>query len=178
MSLLTTGEVEDRSQAVAQQFFSNFRLSKECIHVFLSIVKNNELSTFFIINQLLREFPEVQLAVPKADFGTLEMKSYRYDMHTTLKVNKLGIPEPVSGEEVSPECFDIVLIPLLCFDQKGYRVGYGRGFYDRFLAHCKPSAKKIGLSLFPPVDIIDAPTAFDVPLDICIDPEQIHFFTR
>lgn len=177
MKALRAGQVDDKSQAIAEQFFRHFKLSEECIHIFLSITKNNEVNTFHFINQILREYPSVQIAVPKSNFTNGEMINIRYDLHTTLKVNKLGIPEPVKGESVDPSCFDIVLVPLLCFDKRGYRVGYGKGFYDRFLAKCKPGTRKIGLSLFPPVEEISDTADYDIRLDACIEPEQIHYFT-
>lgn len=175
MATLSHGEVEDRSQAVAKLFFENFKLNKEHIHIFLSIAKNNEINTWHIINKILREFPKVKIAVPKSDFSNGTISSFSYTTHTKLKVNKLGIPEPVSGEIIQPSQLDIVLIPLLCFDEKGYRVGYGKGFYDRFLPSCKPGVKKIGLSLFPSVAGISDTNEFDVKMDGCIHPAA---FTR
>lgn len=176
MNALTTGEVEDRSQAIAQIFFREFRLSEETIHLFLSIAKNNEINTYFIINKILKEFPKVKLAVPKSDFSNGVITSYAYDENTKLKVNKLGIPEPANGEIIVPENFDIILIPLLAFDKKGFRTGYGKGFYDRFLAKCKPGAKKIGLSMFPPIEHTDDLNEFDIPLDCCITPQEMITF--
>jgi len=176
MSELSSGEVEDRSQSIAEKFFREFKLSAECMHVFLTITRNNELNTFLFINKILREHQEVKLAAPKADFSTGSMVHYRYNLDTQLKVNKLGIPEPFSGEQVDSSCFDIVLVPMLCFDKKGFRVGYGKGFYDRFLAQCRPETKKIGLCLFEPVEEISDVDAFDVKLDYCIDPNHVHKF--
>lgn len=176
MAALPAGEVEDRSQAIAQLFFNEFKLTKECVHVFLSITKNNEVNTYFIINKILREFNEVKIAVPKSDFSNGKITSYSYDEHTKLKVNKLGIPEPTSGTLISPKKFDIVLVPLLAFDKKGFRVGYGKGFYDRLLAMCKPETLKIGLSLFQPLEEISDVREFDIKLNCCITPEQIYQF--
>jgi len=176
MAALTNGELEDRSQAIAKLFFENFKLMNEHIHVFLSIARNNEINTFHIINQILRQFPKVKIAVPKSDFTTGAITNYSYSAHTRLKVNKLGIPEPVSGEIIDPSQFDIVLVPLLCFDKEGYRVGYGKGFYDRFLPNCKPGVKKIGLSLFPPIEKISDTNDFDVKMDGCIEPGGLTLF--
>lgn len=178
MKSLSAGQVEDRSQAIASQFFRNFKLSEECLHIFLSITKNNEVNTFFFINQILKEYPNVKLAVPRSDFETGEMTHIRYDLHTKLKVNRLSIPEPVEGEIIDPSCFDMVLVPMLCFDMNGYRVGYGKGFYDRFLSKCRPETKKIGLCLFPPVDAIENVESFDIRLDAVVEPQKTHFFNR
>ena len=85
----------------------------------------------------------------------------------------LGHPEPTDNLFVSPQQIDLVLIPLLVFDQRGYRVGYGKGFYDRFLAQCRPDAQKIGLSLEPPVTVIDDVDDYDVALDGCVMPDGV-----
>lgn len=176
MATLTHGEVEDRSQAVAKLFFENFKLTNEQIHIFLPIAKNNEINTYHIINRILREFPNVKIAVPKSDFSNGTITNYSYSAHTKLKVNKFGIPEPVNGDIIEPGQFDIVLVPLLCFDKQGFRVGYGKGFYDRFLPNCKPGVKKIGLSLFPPIEKISDTNDFDVKMDGCIEPGGVIRF--
>jgi 5-formyltetrahydrofolate cyclo-ligase len=71
---------------------------------------------------------------------------------------------------------DMILIPLLAYDLQGNRVGYGKGFYDRFLAKCKPSVQKVGLSYFEPLDSIAGVDSFDVKLNACINPEKIWRF--
>lgn len=70
----------------------------------------------------------------------------------------------------------MVLIPLLAFDKKGYRVGYGKGFYDRFLADCRPDVVKVGLSVFEPIDEIADLNEFDIKMDFCITPNRVWQF--
>jgi 5-formyltetrahydrofolate cyclo-ligase len=176
MRSLPNGQVEDISQGLAADFFREVTLSNECLSIFLSIARNNEINTFHFINLIRKDFPEVKLAVPISDFSTGKMKHIRLHEHTTLKVNKLGIPEPVDGEVVEEKCFDIVIVPLLCFDKQGYRVGYGKGFYDRFLAACRPEVLKIGLSLFPPIERIADTDQHDIRMDIVLEPSEIHRF--
>jgi 5-formyltetrahydrofolate cyclo-ligase len=65
---------------------------------------------------------------------------------------------------------------MLAFDKQGYRVGYGKGFYDRYLKRCQPDVMKVGFSFFPPVDQIEDINANDVPLSYCITPHQIYAF--
>jgi len=67
-------------------------------------------------------------------------------------------------------------VPLLAVDKKGYRVGYGKGFYDKFLPSCKKECLKIGFSYFEPVDEITDKDQFDVPLELCITPHNIYVF--
>jgi 5-formyltetrahydrofolate cyclo-ligase len=79
---------------------------------------------------------------------------------------------------VNPEAIDTAIVPLLCFDERGYRVGYGKGYYDRFLAKCRPNCLKIGLSFFEPVENIDDINEYDIPLDLCIAPDRTITFSK
>ena len=72
----------------------------------------------------------------------------------------------------------MVLVPLLCFDRSGHRVGYGKGYYDRFLRKCRADCKKIGLSMFDPVDEITDAGESDVRLDLVITPTATVSFTN
>ena len=89
---------------------------------------------------------------------------------------RLGIPEPVSGIAILPEILDVVFVPLLAYDEKGHRIGYGKGFYDRFLKKCRPDTIFVGLSFFGPEPQIDF-EATDVPLHYCVTPEGILDFS-
>ena len=70
----------------------------------------------------------------------------------------------------------MVILPLLAFDQQGYRVGYGKGFYDKFLSGCREDCLKVGFSYFEPIETIDDCNEFDVPLDLCITPQNVYVF--
>ena len=65
---------------------------------------------------------------------------------------------------------------MLAFDTRGNRVGYGKGFYDRYLPACRPDCIKLGFSYFDPVDSVDDAHEFDVPLDLCITPNRTYVF--
>lgn len=67
-------------------------------------------------------------------------------------------------------------MPLLAYDKQGNRVGYGKGFYDKFLSQCKPNVVKIGLSFFEPEDLIEDIFENDVKLDVCITTLEIYNF--
>ena len=70
----------------------------------------------------------------------------------------------------------MILVPLLAYDLQGNRVGYGKGFYDRFLAKCNANVQKVGLSYFEPLDSIGDAESFDIKLNSCISPEKIWIF--
>jgi 5-formyltetrahydrofolate cyclo-ligase len=70
----------------------------------------------------------------------------------------------------------MILVPLLTFDLLGHRIGYGKGYYDRFLKLCRPTAQKIGISLFDPEDQLPAED-YDIKLTQVITPSQFYSFT-
>ncbi len=120
--------------------------------------------------------PELQVAYPRITADGQQMEAILTNEETTFRQNKFGTYEPETGEVISPEAFDIVLVPLLCFDKGGYRVGYGKGYYDRFLHDCDPACLKVGFSYFEPVDKIGDKHEFDVPLSHCMTPQSIYVF--
>lgn len=147
------------------------------IHIFLPIAGFKEVDTLVMIQYLHKEYPELQLCVPRTNFKARQMEHVRFEIESSiLKKNRLGIPEPIQGELIPDEQIDLVFVPLLAFDKKGNRVGYGKGFYDRFLAQCHPNTQKMGLSFFGPIDEISDVDPWDVKLDSCICPDQIWTF--
>ncbi len=167
-------EVQLRSERIAELFFEHFPLKEgQTVHVFLPIVKNNEVNTWPIIERLRLEHPEVRVAVPVTDVEQNVLTHHHLTDEAILVENPWGIPEPQNAQHILAPEVDVVLIPLLAFDKSGHRVGYGKGFYDRFLADCRPDVLKIGLSLEPPVESIADPNPFDVPLDAVVMPEEV-----
>jgi 5-formyltetrahydrofolate cyclo-ligase len=104
------------------------------------------------------------------------MKHYLHEEDMYFEINQYGIPEPVGGSEIMPEELDMVFVPLLGFDLQGNRVGYGKGYYDRFLSKCKDDVIKVGLSFLSPIDCIEDVDFFDKKLDFCITPERVYAF--
>ena len=156
-------------------FFREFsQFSGRIVHSFLPVKKRKEVDTWPIINHLVELGATV--TVPKAHVDLLQLTSHIYGDQMSLKENEWGVPEPDDGEMMPAEEIDLILLPLLSFDEKGYRVGYGKGFYDRYLEKCKPEILKIGLSFFPSVHQIVGTDEFDVRMDYCITPEKIYQF--
>jgi len=115
------------------------------------------------------------IVVPKVSKGTSTMTHILLQDNTVLKPSDYGVPEPLSGFEINPLQIDVVFVPLLAFDVVGNRLGYGGGFYDRFLSQCKPEAIFIGLSYFEPEEKI--PIALtDIPLHFCVTPNKVYKF--
>ncbi|MFC5271285.1 5-formyltetrahydrofolate cyclo-ligase [Adhaeribacter terreus] len=170
-------EAEKLSQRVCDLFFEGFAPTKpQVIHVFLPILKNREINTWPIIHRIWREFPACRIAVPVTNFQTQELEHYEILPETEIAENHWGIPEPVNALRVFEAEIDTVLMPLLAFDANGNRIGYGKGFYDQFLQHCRASVLKIGLSLLPPVPHQIPADDWDVPLDHCLTPKGRYDF--
>ena len=170
---------KDMSDRIAHQFFSSAHLplsSVSYLHVFLPIAHQNEVDTFPIIHQLRENYPSIRIVLSKTNFSTLSMTHYLYEATTVLKKNSYGIPEPEFGENVETALLDMVLVPLLLADRKGNRIGYGKGFYDRFLATCRPDCIKVGLSFEEPVEEIIS-EEHDVTIDFCVTPEKVNVLT-
>ncbi|MFP9100291.1 5-formyltetrahydrofolate cyclo-ligase [Flavobacterium sp. RHBU_24] len=171
---LSIAEVEEKSLEIANRLLHLAVWDKTYYHLFLTIENQKEVHTDVIQHILFGRDKEVVIA--RADFESCNMVHYLLTNNTKLVVSAYGIPEPIDGLEVPPEKIDVVFVPLLAFDTKGHRVGYGKGFYDRFLAACKPDVIKIGLSFFEAEHQDIACNDTDIPLDYCVTPERVYSF--
>lgn len=171
---LSESDIEERSLAIANQLLQLPVWYKTYFHVFLPIVEKKEVDTECLLHLLAGKDKEIVLS--KSDFETGKMLHYLLTENTKIKKNAYGIPEPVDGLEVPVSKIDVVFIPLLAFDKQGHRVGYGKGFYDMFLAECKPETLKIGLSFFEAEDAIEDAWEGDIRLNFCVTPKTIYRF--
>lgn len=137
-----------------------------------------EVNTDAIVDYMLFRNPGMQIAYPVCDFASYTMQAVIAMPGTLFVLNRYGTPEPElhGAQIIAPESIDLIIIPLLCFDKDGYRVGYGKGFYDKYLAHTRQDVIKVGLSYYEPIDKIEDRHEFDVPLDYCITPERMYEF--
>lgn len=170
---LSVRDVEELSQRLLDQFAQLDFSNVGSVHIFLPIEEKREPDTFLLIEWLAKMHPLIKIVVPKADFETALMSHHLYEGKEDLRKNKYNILEPQKGVLHTGD-IDLVVIPLLGFDRKGYRVGYGKGFYDRFLTGIE--TRKIGLSFFEPVDMIADVHEQDVRMDACITPGHLYTF--
>jgi 5-formyltetrahydrofolate cyclo-ligase len=173
---LTDPAYQHLNLMLCNRFFETVDLSRiKVLHMFLPIVKNKEPDTWPIINQLKAQFPAIRISIPKV-LENDSLSSYYYENPDQLTISAWGIPEPTRGTITDPQQIDAVLIPLLAFDKQGHRVGYGKGYYDKFLKSCRSDCSKIGLSFFPPETRIKNLITTDLPLDKVITPEEVYTF--
>lgn len=169
------------SDAIQERFFTWFSgvdlPPGPVIHTFLPIARQKEVDTWPIVRRLWQDFSQITLVAPVTDRSSGEMTNYALRPDTPVVAGAYGIPEPTgAGRPVSASAIDLVLVPLLAFDLRGHRVGYGGGFYDRFLARCRPDCLKVGLSLFEPIEVIQDVFEGDVRLNYCLTPDQTYCF--
>ena len=173
---LSLTEAASMSAEISDLFFREFHpLMVTAIHTFIRIKKFNEVDTSNIYFKLWRDHPWIRTFAPRTDADNTRLENVEFHTGIELVENNWGIREP-AGEETDPEAIDIAIVPLLCFDESGNRVGYGKGYYDEFLSRCRPDCIKAGVSFFPPVERIDGLHENDVPLDLCITPRQVYRF--
>lgn len=175
---LSQAEYEKLNKRLLQQFQSINLLDIKCIHMFLPIQKRRESDTLLIRDWLKANHPDIKIVYPQTNFADHTMLSFVDDADLVIENSGFGIPEPISGNQIAPHEIDLILIPLLAFDKAGYRVGYGKGFYDRFLATCKPATRFVGISLFELVDEITDINEFDIKMHQCITPADIYNFEK
>jgi 5-formyltetrahydrofolate cyclo-ligase len=149
-----------------------------CVHTYLPSMQLREPDTAPIISYLEFTNPELKVAVPSINNGTGMLDHFFLEEESLRMINKFGIEEVHEGEPVSLSEIDLVLVPMLAFDNEGYRVGYGKGYYDKFLSLCRADALIVGLSFFAPVEKIDDRNEFDIALDYCITPSEIFNFNK
>lgn len=171
---LTTEEIEELSLEIANQLLKLTIWDKSYFHVYLPIEEFKEVNTEYILHLLSGKDKEI--VISKSDFATTTMTSILLTDNTKIVKNKYNIPEPINGLEVPNSAIEVVIVPLLAFDIHGNRIGYGKGFYDKFLANCAKEVIKIGVSIYEAEEEISDINTNDCKLNYCLTPKIIYKF--
>lgn len=158
------------SQQVANNFLRNWSFNQKLIHCFLPIHRLREVDTIPLVKRLRQKN---QVCIPVSNFDKNNMSHKILDEHTQFQDNAYGIPEPMTGKDVEVKDIQVVIVPLLAVDQHGNRLGYGKGFYDRFLAECSPETIFIGLTMFDIHDDLTEVDEYDIPLHYVVTPKGV-----
>ncbi|GAB5524485.1 MAG: 5-formyltetrahydrofolate cyclo-ligase [Roseivirga sp.] len=174
--LITAEQYAARCETVAQQAIALIRQSDTLrVHLFLPIKKNKEVDTWSIYHWLIDSTKHTPV-IPKTHFKENRLSHHPMTGKDELQESNYGIPEPSHGRTISPEDIDLIFVPLLAFDTSGNRVGYGAGFYDRFLTNCRKDVLKVGLAISTPLESLIETNEFDIPLDLCITHKKLYDF--
>lgn len=162
---LSEKEAEEKSQKIIDRVLKTKEFQfAETIHSYVAIKKNREVDTGRFLEICLQM--NKQVVVPKI-IGEGQLNHFKIDCLDDLRENNWGVPEPVDGKEISVGELNLVIVPMVAGDRKKNRIGYGAGYYDRFLQRC--SAPKIGLLFDCQLYDNALPVEdFDIPLDILI----------
>jgi 5-formyltetrahydrofolate cyclo-ligase len=143
-------------------------------HCFLSRDRGDEVDTSCILQALNNHNKEI--CVPRIE-GRGVMSARVWQEETPLIQNKYGIPEPSEqAAQINEDRIEVVFVPLLAFDKKGSRLGYGGGFYDRLWEACSPDSIWVGLSLLEASSRPLPSEIHDLKLDYALTPNRIHEF--
>ncbi len=173
---LTRAEAEKRTDLILINFQQINLPFLSVVHAYIASEKLGETDPSALVRYLQFKNPGLTILLPKIDTASGDMQHIHYSSEVELVANTFGIEEPAGGVIFAANKIDLVLVPLLAFDMRGHRVGYGRGYYDRFLSQCRPDALRVGISFFEPEERIDDINQFDIPLNYCVTPQQVFEF--
>jgi 5-formyltetrahydrofolate cyclo-ligase len=146
------------------------------IHVFLPIKSFQEPNTYLLIDLLKTK--NITIGIPKVNTSDNSMICVAFYSQINIADSPWNIPEPVGAdlEIISPKEIDLMVLPMLICDSRGNRVGYGKGFYDKYIQQCRPEMLKVGICFFEPIGTIVDVTNHDQQLDYCVTPTKVYNF--
>ena len=172
-SVLTQQQVQDKTNQIMDRLWK-MTVFNEAASVMLYLDIRNEVKTDKLIHSLLRKNRMVLIPVTNASTRTLTV-SRLVDPEKDLERGHFGLLEPRSDSLrlVDPETIDLILVPGLVFDRQGYRIGFGAGYYDRFLSSIKPSVPLI--SLLYELQLVDQVPRepHDIPVHILVTEDRV-----
>ena len=174
--LLSELEIIKGSTAIIGHF-NRLQLSNiNAVFSYSPISHHKEFDVGACERSLSATHPGITIAHPRIIKNAFQMEAVRIENSSSFAENQYLIREPSEGEILPPDIFDLVLVPLLAIDVDGFRIGYGKGYYDRWLPQCRPEVIKVGFSFFEPVAPVGDISEFDVPLNFCITPMRVYEF--
>lgn len=147
-----------------QLFEQNWFIHAKRIGFYVS--KEFEVETILTIEQILKD---KRVSVPKVEGDIL--KFYHIKSLTDLNVGAFNVFEPTTCYYTKPDEMDVIIVPMVAFNRKKYRVGYGKGFYDKYLKGFK--GHTIGLAFSIAEVNEDFEDEFDIPLDMIITEKEV-----
>ena len=165
-------KIEELSIEITNQILKLPIWGFDNFHIFMGVNNLKEINTNYIISVL--QGRDKNIIIPKV-ISNAQLTHYLLTDATKLKLNRWNVLEPINGIELKPKSIQVVFVPLLAYDCYGDRVGYGKGYYDKFLSKCGEECLKIGLSFLNPEKKI--PTSpKDIRLNFCVTPKKIYNF--
>lgn len=169
---LTVEERIEKSRLITEHYFKLFEKERpEAVHLFLSISSKEEVDTRFILQKMNEEYPRVKTVTSVIAEDGKSLLTIEVRRETPLLLNRWGIPEPATRVHFPEHAIEEVLTPLLAMDTSGYRLGYGKGFYDRFFATCSSAVIKTGINFFQVIPHDLPKDEWDIALHRLVSPD-------
>ncbi len=164
------------SELVIQNLISTFDFKGKTVALFLPIISKKEVNTYSLIEYL--EKHKVKWCIPSTNLKTWDLTFFSISDLSGIQENRLGIPEAINGQFIPVSDIDVCITPLLAHDLNGFRIGYGKGCYDRFFLTCNQNLIKIGITTFDqPIKEVEIDD-LDVRLNYCVTPFNIYEFQK
>ena len=170
---LSASDLRSRSDAIEQRLRRLIDKRKaESIMFFIDF--ESEVQTRNSINRAIDDGKTVIVPVCSMDAGRKLLPSRLLDLQSEVEKSAFGVlePKPEFRRPFPPEKLDLVVVPGLAFDEKGYRVGYGGGYYDRFLIRC-PQALHVGVAYEMQMIECAFPSPWDIPVHKIITEDRV-----
>ncbi|PCK20832.1 5-formyltetrahydrofolate cyclo-ligase [Bacillus pumilus] len=171
---MSAEEFERNTSLLYEQLFQ-LPAWKQAEMLALTMSRGKEVPTRPLMKKAWQEGKTV--CVPTCFPDTKDMTFYEYTPHTKMKSSYFGLtePDPETSAAVHKEAIDLMIVPGVCFDQQGYRVGYGGGYYDRYLADYHGVTLALCLSV-QQIEHVPAET-HDIPVSMIVS-EKGTFYLR
>lgn len=161
----------DLDTQLVHQRLQSLDLWKESKGIAVTVSRGSEMDTLPLIQ--LAWLQKKRVAVPKCDPVTKQMTFRCLTSFDQLESVYYGLMEPIENKttRMSPEELDVMIVPGVCFDKWGYRVGHGGGYYDRYLVHYK--GQTVSLAFDEQVRLLVPHEAHDIPVQWLVTPSRV-----
>lgn len=170
--LILRGDEGGRVATHFKTIFDQLNINVDQMIVALYMPIRHELDPIPLMDWVRSNGGVAALPVMRTETKTLDFVAY--DGHPTLTPGPYGITQP-TGASVIP---DIIVVPMLAFDHRGGRLGYGGGYYDRTLAKLRGNGHKlwaVGYAYAEQMSAVPLPMdATDIRMDFVVTPQQVH----
>ncbi|MFH1783992.1 MAG: 5-formyltetrahydrofolate cyclo-ligase [bacterium] len=172
------GEIESKSDIIRQKLFSlDVFKSAKTVMFYLSF--KSEVMTEHMIREALWGGKRIAVGVVEKKREEMIISQIR-DYESELEIGDYGIPCPKEGclSVFDEEELDVIIVPGIVFDRSGHRIGYGRGFYDRFLGRLQGKTPAVGLAFDLQLRDSVASDPHDVMIDALVTEKEVMYFDK
>lgn len=168
-------KIEDLSFRITQNLIKNFNFNDKNVHLYYPINGKNEVNTWLLHEQIKHSSTLFTSTIVK---NTENWDCISFPKTSPFKLTSFNVPVPVEYEFSNWSNIEIIIIPLIVFDNLGNRLGYGKGIYDKILSHLDPKCLKIGISILEISNEKIDNQEHDIPLHFIQTASRLHDFSK